>query len=322
MISNTVQRYENLNYEQLSGLNRQQTIIFIPCGPIEQHGPHLPLGVDAFSAQYFSEQAAERLKTNGKLTAWNFILYPTVFLGADVFSHLGSLEIKPRVLRAVLLDIVGGLAKNGFKNIALVGAHGGPRHMVVLEEVAARARWRWRAKVICASARVIPEVLRGEFAEKIDAQMRSHGETMTDQEKSAIKNDFHGGLFETSLMMLARPDLVAPVYKTLQPAILNSVWKMRKNSLKAISPGIGYLGFPSLARTAFAQSAVAVLLDETVPWIEKYFCGEKNIEKKFRSFLYYIPIFRTDFTLVVVMLIYAAIFLALVKWSARVVSGF
>ncbi|HRK01286.1 MAG TPA: creatininase family protein, partial [Oligoflexia bacterium] len=296
-------RYENLNYEQISGLNRGQTIVFIPCGPLEQHGPHLPLGVDAFSAQYFAEQSAERMKTSPKYSQWSFILYPTIYLGADVFSHLGSLEIRPRTLRAVLSDVVGTLAKNGFKNIVLIGAHGGPRHMVVLEEVAARARWRWRAKVICASSKIITDVLRGRFAERIEAHMKSQGDAMTDQERSAVKKDFHGGFFETSLMLLARPELVNQSYKTLSPAVLENVWKMRKHSLKTISPGLGYLGFPSLARPAFAKSAVAVLLDETIPWVERYFAGEK-VEKKFRSFLYYVPFLRTDFSLILVMLVY------------------
>lgn len=312
--------YENLNYEQLSGLNRQQTVVFIPCGPLEQHGPHLPLGMDAFSARYFSERAIERL-SEGALKKWNFILYPTVFLGADVLTHLGSVEVKPRTLRAVLSDVVGGLAKSGFKNIILVGAHGGPRHMVVLEEVAARARWRWRARVVSASARILPQMLTGEFVDRIVAHMTSHGESVSEEEKAALKKDFHGGMLETSILLKAKPELVGDVYKKLEPAVLDSIWKLRKDSGKKVSPGLGYIGYPALSRPAFASSAVEVFLDEAVPMLEK-FCNGERVEKKFRSFLYYIPFFRTDFFLVLTLFVYAMIFLALVRWSSRFISGF
>lgn len=312
--------YESLNYEQLSSMNRQQTVVFIPCGPLEQHGPHLPLGMDGFSARYFSEQAIERL-AQGKLKSWNFIIYPTLFLGSDVLSHLGSIEVRPRTLRAALLGIVAGLAKNGFKNLVLVGAHGGPRHMVVLEEVASRARWRWGARAVSASARILPSMLKGELTDKIVERMISHGVTVSEQEKAALKKDFHGGLLETSILMKAKPSLVGAVYKKLEPAVLDSIWKLRKNSGKKVTPGLGYLGYPALARPEFATSTVEVLLDDMVPLLESYCSGER-VEKKFRSFLYYIPFFRTDFFLVITLFIYAVVFLALVRWSSRVISGF
>ena len=38
-----------------------QTVVFIPCGALEQHGPHLPLGTDALLSTAVASSVAEKL---------------------------------------------------------------------------------------------------------------------------------------------------------------------------------------------------------------------------------------------------------------------
>ena len=42
-----IARWENLSRDQLSGLDKDNTIVLLPLSATEQHGPHLPLGTDA-----------------------------------------------------------------------------------------------------------------------------------------------------------------------------------------------------------------------------------------------------------------------------------
>ncbi|MEW6056356.1 MAG: creatininase family protein [Bdellovibrionota bacterium] len=298
-------RYENLSHVDLSSLDRDKTAVFVPSGPLEQHGPHLPLGVDAFTAEFFSQKMAERLQA--KYPDWSFVLFPTIFAGSDTLTYAGTIEVSPRTLRALLYDCCRQLAKDGFRNLIAVGAHGGPRHIVVLEEVAARMRWRHRVRMISASSRILFEVLEGSFIEKIASQLARQSSALTSDEREALKTDYHGGFLETSLMMVAKPDLVKPIYKELKPAVLDRVWKMRRSSGKKVGEGLGHLGSPALARREVGEAAIEVLLSEVSPDVERFLEG-KNVNKAFRSKFYYIPFFRTDFKLFLVILIYMLFF--------------
>src|SRR5258708_866518 len=95
-------KYENLTHLELAGLPRDKTAVFICAGPLEQHGPHLPLGTDAQSAAYFSEKIAERLSVSRP--DWNFVLFPTIFAGSDTLTYTGTIEVRPGVLRNLLMD--------------------------------------------------------------------------------------------------------------------------------------------------------------------------------------------------------------------------
>ncbi len=297
-------RYENMTHAELSGLPRDKTVVFICTGPLEQHGPHLPLGTDALTAEFFSTQVAQRLAA--RFGDWNYLLFPTFFAGSDTLTYTGTVEVRPATLRALLMDCCKQLARDGFRTIVLFSTHGGPRHMVVLEEVAEKLRWRYRARAISASSRILHEVMKGGLIERISEAMEKSGQALSAAERDGLKNDYHGGLLETSLMLVARPDLVRPVFKTLEPAIVDKYWKLRRNSGKKVGAGLGHLGTPALARLEIGQAAVQVVLDDTAPLLERFLAGE-NVNKLFRSRFYFIPIFRTDFKVMAMMLVYPII---------------
>lgn len=299
-------RYENLTHSELAALPRDKTVVFVCAGPLEQHGPHLPLGTDPITAAYFGEQLAETIAA--KRPEWTFLLFPTIFAGSDTLTYFGSIEVRPRTLRALLLENCGQLARDGFRTQVLVGTHGGPRHMVVLEEVAAKLRWRHRTRAVSASARLLYEVLQGKFIQKIGDQMERSGQALTPAEKDGLNQDYHGGLLETSLMMVAKPELVRPIFKTLEPALVQSYWKLRKNSGKTVGAGLGHLGSPALARPEIGRAAVQVFVDDMAPLLERFIDGAKMV-KEFRSKFYYMPFFRTDFNILVFLMLYPALLL-------------
>jgi creatinine amidohydrolase/Fe(II)-dependent formamide hydrolase-like protein len=62
----------------LDALDRERTVVLVTVSPLEQHGPHLPLGVDAFTASHFATQIAERLVADRP--GWSAVLAPPLYL--------------------------------------------------------------------------------------------------------------------------------------------------------------------------------------------------------------------------------------------------
>ena len=107
----------NLNILTISlhkylNLNKKETFIIIPCGCIENHGHHLPLGTDSLLAQAFSN------KINIEYTS---LLTPTITYGADSvpncgggFYMPGTISISGKQVTNQIMEIVERYRKDGF----------------------------------------------------------------------------------------------------------------------------------------------------------------------------------------------------------------
>ncbi len=291
---------EELTHEELSRLPRGRTLVLLPISPIEEHGPHLPLGVDAFLAKYFSEQLGQEvLKSKPD---WFVVMHPTLFAGSDVLRYAGSIEIRQSVIRDLLYDCARSFAKDGFEWIVTIGGHGGPRHMVALEEVSESITWRHRhTKMVCASSRFLFEALQGKLAKDFITYCSNQNILLSEETKLALKTDFHAGMVETSLMQVIRPDLVNKRFETLKPAILSSVYRIRPHSAKTVGEGLGHLGTPHLATKEMGEALSAMILAQMRDPIIKFLEGGSR--KPFRSMLYYVPFFRSHFRFVMLVLL-------------------
>ena len=58
-------QFEELNWKQIDSLNRDTTIIYIPISPLEEHGPHLPIGTDFLTSRDAAKSAIEILQNDG-----------------------------------------------------------------------------------------------------------------------------------------------------------------------------------------------------------------------------------------------------------------
>jgi creatinine amidohydrolase len=87
-------------------------------GSVEQHGPHLPLGTDAFAAQAVAERVSERL-------AAPILLLSLVGIAPYHLSWPGSLTLRPATLIALMVDACGGLSSAGAERILVINWHEG-----------------------------------------------------------------------------------------------------------------------------------------------------------------------------------------------------
>jgi creatinine amidohydrolase len=284
----SIHRLEELSSPALDALDRDRTVIILTVSPLEEHGPHLPLGVDAFTARQLAEAVAERL--TAARPGWAAVLAPPLHLGCFTFEAPGTVSMRQRVVRDVLVDYGSSLARAGFRAILVANGHAGPGHLVALEEAAAIVSRRHGITMASFTGHLAWQFLRGRYTDKVEAAL---GRALSAEERVALAEDVHGGLYETSVMLALHPELVDPGYRTLPAARYPLAARLRPN-YPLRDGGPGYVGHPALADPAFAKAIHQVLLAEAMARVEAIL-DERLPRGQRRSPFYAIPVLRTDF---------------------------
>ena len=95
-------RLAELTFTRLRELDRERTAVMFSVSPLEEHGPHLPVGTDMFDAEFFSERLANRIIA--EKPGWTVLLGPPVPLGASAFDEPGTLLARARTVRNLAVD--------------------------------------------------------------------------------------------------------------------------------------------------------------------------------------------------------------------------
>ena len=159
-------------------------VAVLPVAAIEQHGPHLPLGVDFFLMQGYIERVVERLPADLPV-----LFLPVQAIGASIehSDFPGTLSLTAMTLIRVLTEIGTCVHRAGCRKLVLLNSHGG--NVALLDSVAHELRAQLNMFVVMASWHRFgyPDGL-------FSAEELAHG--------------IHAGDVETSLMLSFRPDLV------------------------------------------------------------------------------------------------------------------
>jgi creatinine amidohydrolase len=173
-------RLEELRYPQLDAFERNKTLFVIAVSPLEEHGPHLPLGVDAFDAEYFSDEITRIFLA--KHPDWNVVRIPTMYVGSFLFDAAGSIRIRPRTIRNLVVDTLSSLAKYGFQHFLISNAHGGPTHLIALEQAARSVSRRFGVRAVSFSGHLIWNFLNGQYWEEMKGRLN-----LNDADLEALK---------------------------------------------------------------------------------------------------------------------------------------
>lgn len=174
--------WESLTTEDLGAPTR--AIALLPVAAIEQHGPHLPLGTDAMICDAILDAAAVGLDQNARV-----LRLPTQRVGVspEHESFAGTLSIPPETALACWTAIGSGVARAGIRKLVVFNTHGGQPGVV--DQLAVRLR-------------------RSHGMLVVRANIFGFGTPQGAIDESEQRYGLHGGLVETSLMRLIRPDLV------------------------------------------------------------------------------------------------------------------
>jgi creatinine amidohydrolase len=190
-------KLEKMTFEEVDTLPRSRTIILLPMGPLEAHGPHLPLGVDIRGAEVLTESAAELLSQRGHTIA----IAPAVpYTLADVAMPFpGTVTLSRSTVIALTTDIARSFAAHGFKKLVINCHHLERPNLAALREAAKGA------KDLGISILVSNAILES---------MAECGRLMKGEHPEW---DFHAGEGETCFFLWKFPDEVRAGYKDLLP---------------------------------------------------------------------------------------------------------
>jgi creatinine amidohydrolase len=105
--------------EVRAALATGRTTVLIACGAVEQHGPHLPLFMDAEHGTRLAEEVARRMG--------NALVAPTIRVGCSEhhMQFAGSMSLRVTTFEALCQDYAVSLARHGFRRICFIPTHGG-----------------------------------------------------------------------------------------------------------------------------------------------------------------------------------------------------
>ena len=159
-------------------------IAVLPLAAIEQHGPHLPVGVDAIIARSMVDACAEALPADLPVT---FLPVQEIAKSNEHVRFPGTLTLGWDTTIRQWIDIGRSVARAGPRTLVLVTSHGGN---VAPMDIAAR------------------ELREGENLRVVTTSWGRLGDWKAIYGHDEPVIDIHGGLIETSLMLAMRPDLV------------------------------------------------------------------------------------------------------------------
>jgi creatinine amidohydrolase len=163
--------------------DERRTVLLLPLGATEPHGPHAPLETDTLISVGVCRRAAERLEDDGEVRA---LVLPPLPYGVTRYGAAfpGGISIGEATLRALVVEISRSLAAQGFCRLVLVNSHFEPEQVRTLREAV--------------------EGL-GNGVRLLDLTRRENAQRLTDEFRSG---SCHAGRYETSLVLADEPGLV------------------------------------------------------------------------------------------------------------------
>ncbi len=162
----------------------QQLVAVLPLGATEQHGPHLPLCVDAALADGIVQASLPHLDP-----ALSALFLPTQSVGysPEHTDFAGTLSLGASTLLALWTEIGQCVAASGVRKLVLFNTHGGQAGL--LDVVARDLRVRLGLLVVCCNWWNLP--LRDDKGQDANALFDAH------EHRFGI----HAGAIETSMML-------------------------------------------------------------------------------------------------------------------------
>lgn len=162
--------------------DKHRALVVLPTGAIEQHGPHLPVGVDALLGQALLDVALPQLPPEAPV----WVAPPVTYGKSNEHADFpGTVTVSARSLHRLLLALARQLHSFGFRKIGILNTHGGNSTVLVYTLRELQSALDLRAGLIT-----------NPFRPPLSPQESRFG--------------FHAGEWETALMMAAARELVHP----------------------------------------------------------------------------------------------------------------
>jgi creatinine amidohydrolase len=180
----TTRRLAELPADEAARRVGTDSIVVLPVGAFEQHGPHLPLATDLIVIEEFA--TAVLAEYGDALDLWLLPAIPFSKSNEHAWSP-GTMWLSPETLLATMRDLGRSLAMLPARRLAILNGHGG--NTGLLDVVCRELRLAHGFQTFLLHANLPPD----------------HGGSGLDEE---LGQGVHGGVSETSTLLHLRPDLV------------------------------------------------------------------------------------------------------------------
>jgi len=228
---------EDLTWTELRDrLKAGQTTVIVPVGGTEQSGPHIALGKHNVRARVLAGRIASGL---GKALVAPVIAYVPEGAVSPPAGHMrfaGTITLPEAAFETTLEYAARSFRQHGFRDIVLIGDHGGYQKNLV--RVATRLNREWAATPVRVHA--VEDYYQAVETDFVEALKR---QGFRDDEIGS-----HAGLADTSLTLAVDPRLVRPEWLT-----------------RGTPPGVadGVHGDPRRATAAAGQAGVDLIVSRT-----------------------------------------------------------
>ena len=246
-------RIAEMNTRQIQALNLQRTVVLIPGGILEEHGPYLPSYTDGYAIDAYTQELAKAIVAR---PGWTVVLFPQIPLGNDPANTIGgkrvfpgSYPIRMATLRAVYMDLSNELGEQGFRWIFLVHNHGAPNNHKALNQASDYFHDVYGGTMVHLFG-LTPVFLCCGIEGKMFSTKEREEEGFT----------VHAGADEQSEILFLRPEFVPQDYREAESLTGRNFADLVR--IAKVNGWPGYFGAPRLASAAMGAQAFALSSQE------------------------------------------------------------
>jgi creatinine amidohydrolase len=240
--------FADLTSPQVEELRRADppTVLLLPVGATEPHGPHAPLSTDSLISLSMCTRTARRLADDSDVRA---LVLPALPYGVTRYAaaFAGAVHVEADTLHGLVVDVCTSLVDQGLRHIVIVNNHFEPEQVATLRRVVATLR-----------------ATRGVDVGYLDLVRRRRAERLTAEFRAG---ECHAGCYETSLVLADHPDLVDRVQLGKLPHVaVNMPAAIAEGRTDFVAMGMhdAYCGAPADATAEEGEATLATLTDMLV----------------------------------------------------------
>ncbi len=253
----------------------QGAISLLPTGVIEEHGPHMSLGVDTYCSYLLCKLTRRELETKGIKT----LIAPPYYWGMNnaTGSFPGSFTVRKETMKSVLYDILASMRRWGLTYVFNINWHGDYDHNVTIMEAVKEARINTGIRAYC--------VLDTNHAKRFGLTGKEHHLILwRNSEAPKLRSEslqIHADMSETSAMAHYFPDQVnIELTKTLKSTNLTFndllVWRQGWGDARKVTP-LGYFGDPASFDPMIGKQLMEDIARNVAHIIETFLHGDYRI---------------------------------------------
>ncbi len=268
----------DMTWPQVEKAAQEGAIVLFPTGVIEEHGPHMGLGVDTYLAYLKCKLVRRRLESNGTKT----IVAPPYYWGINnnTGAFPGSFTVRKGTMKAVLYDTMASFKRWGFQYLFVINHHGDTEHNLTILDAVKEAR---------IETGINAYYVLSEFDAKVRYRLTGRESHVLLIPTPATPDrpqylDIHAGTGETGIMVYYFPEQVdVELAKTLKSTDLTTEdlmeWDQSWTDAKRMTP-LGYFGDPASFNPEIGRQKMEDTVKSLANLIESFMKRKKGDEKK------------------------------------------